>query len=340
MGSMGFEQTFPPAVAAVLSQLTEPTSQAMAAQIRFQAVQTPITAAAIQTAYVQQGAENHSDTPPTPKLTPQLTPMLWLHGFDSSLLEYRRLWPRFHQPRWAVDLFGFGFTERPTGSPFSAAAIKTHLFHTWQQLINEPVTLLAASMGGATALDFALSYPDCVRQLVLIDSAGVQPGPPGKLLVPPLGWLATEFLRSPKVRQKISCNAYHDPSYASADAQACAASHLQVPGWRESLIRFTQSGGYRSLEKQLPSLNVPTLILWGESDRILGTKDAGRLQRAIPGSQLTWIAEAGHVPHLEQPAAVAQMIQDWLSQNEPGQSAAANPENPNPENLNTCFSTL
>jgi pimeloyl-ACP methyl ester carboxylesterase len=288
-------------LAGYFTQLTETHSQTMAAQISYQPVLTPLRDLPIQTAVAQAKGTG--------------TPILLLHGFDSSVLEYRRLWPQLlgQHPLWAVDLLGFGFTERPQNCPFSATAIQTHLFYTWQQLIGEPVILVAASMGGAAAMSFALTFPEQVQKLILIDSVGVQPGPPGKLLVPPLGWLATEFLRSPRVRQKISCNAYHDPSYATVDAQACAASHLQVPGWRQALIRFTQSGGYCSLESQLPKLRVPTLILWGESDRILGTKDAGRLHRAIPNSQLTWIPEAGHVPHLEKPELTAQLIQEWLA---------------------------
>lgn len=288
------------ALAGYFTQLTEPQSQAMAAQMTYQPIQTPLGTAPIHTAVVQAAGTG--------------TPILFLHGFDSSLLEYRRLWPQLtgQHPLWAIDLLGFGFTERPPTCPFSAAAIKTHLYHTWQQLIGEPVILIAASMGGSAALEFTLAYPELVQKLILLDSTGMQPGPPGQLLVPPLGWLATQFLRSPRVRQKISCNAYHDPNYATADALACAASHLQVPGWRDALIRFTKSGGYGSLAKQLPGLHVPTLILWGESDRILGTKDANRLHQAIPSSQLVWIPAAGHVPHLEKPEFIAQLIREWL----------------------------
>jgi pimeloyl-ACP methyl ester carboxylesterase len=312
-------QAFNQALPDYFTQLTEPQSRAMAEQIRYQPIQTSLAAAPIHTALVQstqvQLAQIQAAQVKEAQVQTGDTPILLLHGFDSSLLEYRRLWPLLTQTHvaWSIDLLGFGFTERPQGFPFSATAIKTHLFDTWQQLIHQPVILLGASMGGAAALDFALTYPDLVKALILIDSVGVQPGPPGKLLIPPLGWLATEFLRSPQVRLKISRNAYHDANYATADAQACAASHLQVPGWRDSLIRFTQSGGYRSLEPQLPQLQPPTCILWGESDRILGTKDAGRLQRAIPDSKLIWISAAGHVPHLEAPERTAAEIEHWLA---------------------------
>lgn len=292
----------------MLSQLTEPASIALAQQLQSAAVlwtgqpdQPPVT-----TSFVQQG----SGSPP----------ILLLHGFDSSLFEFRRLLPLLAEQSatWAVDLLGFGFTDRQvglaSGLSFSPNAIKTHLYSTWKTLIQEPAVLVGASMGGATAIDFALSYPEAVQRLVLIDSAGLRAGPAlGKYLVSPLGYLATAFLRNLKVRQKISLNAYHEPSYASPDALCCAALHLQQPGWRQALVSFTQSGGYGSFQQQLGQLQSKTLILWGRSDRILGTADAERFQQAIVGSQLAWIEDCGHVPHLEKPQETALAIRKFLA---------------------------
>jgi pimeloyl-ACP methyl ester carboxylesterase len=289
----------------LIAQLTEPASLALVKQIQVQPMMTPLQSAAIATAYVCLGKAH------------QRTPFLLLSGFDSSLLEFRRLLPLLadSRPTWSIDLLGFGFTERPTRLNFSPAAIKTHLYHCWQTLINQPVILVGASMGGAAAIDFALTYPAAVQKLVLIDSAGFNPGPAaGKFLFPPLGWLATSFLRSPKVRQNISLNAYHDPGWASPDAQICAALHLEAPGWRQALISFTRSGGYGSFRARLAELRSPTLIVWGESDRILGTADAEPFQQSIPNSKLVWIPKCGHVPHLECPQATATAILDWLEE--------------------------
>jgi pimeloyl-ACP methyl ester carboxylesterase len=286
-----------------LDNLTEATSMALAQQIELAEILTPLSPEPIVTAFVRQGGG-------------PAAPTVLLHGFDSSLLEFRRLLPLLAKQAgqiWALDLFGFGFTARPAGLPFSPESIKTHFYYSWKTLIAEPIILVGASMGGAAAIDFALTYPDAVRQLVLIDSAGLTAGPAmGKLMVPPLGYLATAFLRNLKVRQSISLKAYHDPSYASADALSCAALHLQCQGWQQALIAFTKSGGYGSFRSQLSQLQAPTLIIWGDNDRILGTAAATALQQAIPQSQLVWITACGHVPHLEQPQATAAAIQDFI----------------------------
>lgn len=291
-----FASFFPPEVA----QLTEPTSVSLVQSLQRQAIPTPLSPEPIATAFVHQG---HGGTP-----------ILLLHGFDSSVLEFRRLLPPLtaQNDTWIVDLLGFGFTDRPTGVPFDPIAIKTHLYYVWKALIGQPVILVGASMGGAAAIDFTLTYPDAVQKLVLIDSAGFAKGPAiSRFLFPPLGYLAAQFLRSPNVRRKVSLQAYLDPSFVSADAELCAALHLQLPRWHDAIIAFTKSGGYNFLTDRIAQIDKPTLILWGEFDRILGTADAQKFEAAIAGSQLIWIPQSGHVPHLEQPQITAQHILEF-----------------------------
>ncbi|MGB8685811.1 MAG: alpha/beta hydrolase [Microcoleus sp.] len=285
-----------------IAQLTESTSIALAQSIQQEAITTPLTPEPIATTYVHQGSGN--------------TPILLVHGFDSSVFEFRRLLPLLAEKNetWAVDLLGFGFTERAPGFPFSATAIGSHLYYFWKTLISQPVILIGASMGGAAAIDFTLNHPQAVKKLVLIDSAGFAiTSNKGKFLIPPLGYLATSFLRNPKIRQKISVNAYFDETLASVDAQTCAALHLEMPNWNQALIAFTKSGGYRGFGEKLSQIQQQTLILWGKQDRILGIADAGNFESAIANSQLIWLPDCGHVPHLEKPQITAKYILDFIA---------------------------
>lgn len=281
--------------------LSEATSLLLVQQLQAERVQSPLSPEAIATTFVRQG----SGTPP----------LVLLHGFDSSVLEFRRLLPLLanHCDTWAIDLLGFGFTRRQPDLSYSPAAIKTHLYYTWKTLIDRPMVLVGASMGGAAAIDFALTFPTAVEKLVLIDSAGYSSGPPlGKFLISPLDRWATNYLASPRVRQSVALRAYHDPSFASLDAYHCGALHLNQPYWQQALIAFTRSGGYPSFRTQLAQIPMPTLVLWGKSDRILGTQDATRLSEAIPHSRLVWIEAAGHVPHLEKPQETTAAILDFV----------------------------
>ncbi|WP_287129411.1 alpha/beta fold hydrolase [Candidatus Cyanaurora vandensis] len=283
---------------AQVAQLTEPAAIKLVERIQRQSIVTPLIAQPIPTSYVQAGAGE--------------PPILLLHGFDSSLLEFRRLFPLLAQQRstWAVDMVGFGFTQRLRGILYSPKAIRTHLYHFWQTLIRQPVVLVGTSMGGGAAIDFALTYPECVAQLVLMDSVGYTSGvPPAvRYLFPPFDYLAVQVLRSPRLRQRVSVLSYHNPALATVDAARCGALPLFMPGWYQASILFMKSGGYENLAGRIPQLTPPTLILWGEQDRILDPAQAQLFQKAIPKARLHWIKNCGHVPHLEQPQQTADHI--------------------------------
>ncbi|MDZ8184790.1 MAG: alpha/beta hydrolase [Nostoc sp. ChiSLP02] len=295
---------FPNFLPTAVGQLTEPASIALARSIQTCAIATPLIKAPITTTYVKQGSGG--------------TPILLIHGFDSSVLEFRRLLPLLAEDceTWAVDLLGFGFTDRLSGIAYSPTAIKTHLYYFWKSLINQPVILVGASMGGATAIDLALTYPEVVKKLVLIDSAGLAGGSPlSKLMFPPLDRLATQFLSNMKVRDRVSRIGYKNQTLASLDALYCGALHLQMPSWNQALIAFSKSGGYSAFRfKTLSQIVQKTLILWGDADKILGTKDAMRFKRAIPQSTLVWVQDCGHLPHLEQPQITAKHILNFCSE--------------------------
>lgn len=291
---------FPSCIPSEASKLTESHSIALAQKVQQASILTPLNQDHVTTTYINEGEGG--------------TPILLLHGFDSSLLEFRRLLPLLatHQSTWALDLLGFGFTQRNLNIPLNPANIKTHLYHFWQTKINQPVILAGASMGGAAAIDFTLSHPETVAKLVLIDSAGLAMQPAiGKFMFPPIDYFATEFLRNPKIRQGISRAAYYDKSFASLDAQACAALHLKCSNWNKSLVAFTKSGGYGEFNQQISQIHQDTLIIWGKQDKILGTKDAAKFAQAIPKNKLVWINNCGHVPHLEKPQETAKAISDF-----------------------------
>ncbi|MEM7555200.1 MAG: alpha/beta hydrolase [Cyanobacteria bacterium P01_A01_bin.84] len=294
---------FPNFLPVEVEQLTESNSIALAQIIKQTSLKTPLVEQPIITSYVHQGSGG--------------TPMLLLHGFDSSVLEFRRLLPLLAEKNetWAVDLLGFGFTDRFEGIKFSSNNIKTHLYYFWETLINQPIILVGASMGGAAAIDFTLTYPKIVKKLVLLDSAGLTSGSSlAKFMFPPLGYLATQFLSNPKIRQSISQAAYKNKTFASMDARACAALHLKSLNWSRALIAFTKSGGYSSFKNKLHNIKQTTLIIWGDTDKILGTADAVQFKQLIKDSQLYWIKDCGHVPHLEKAQITADYILEFCKE--------------------------
>lgn len=277
--------------------LTEPTSIALAQSIQRQLIATPLSQQPIATASVHQGTGG--------------TPILLLHGFDSSVLEFRRLLPLLaaHNETWAVDLLGFGFTERVKEITFDPPTIKTHLYYFWNKLIDQPVMLVGASMGGATAIDFTLTYSHAVKQLVLINSVGYSSDfTLGQLLFTPLDYLAVEYWRQRKLQALFFGSTFGNLEPTVIEAIRCSVLHLEMPNWHEAMISFMKSGGYSNLADKIHRIDKQTLILWSELDDMLGIGDAVKFQRAIANSQLIWLKNCGHFPQLEQPQITAEHL--------------------------------
>jgi len=292
---------FPSFLPSTLKLLTEPSSITLAQSIKSQLINTPLSQQPIATTYVHQGQGG--------------TPILLLHGFDSSVLEFRSLLPLLAacNETWAVDLLGFGFTERLQGINFTPSTVKTHLYYFWKKLLSKPVILVGASMGGATAIDFTLTYPHAVQKLVLINSVGYTGSFPfGRLLFPPLDFLAVEYWRQRKLQALFFGDISGNLEPATLESIRCATLHLEMPNWHDAMISFTKSGGYSELADKITFIAKPTLILWGEADETLGIGDAVKFQQAIPHSQLLWLKNCGHVPQLEQPQVTANHLLAFL----------------------------
>ena len=147
--------------------------------------------------------------------------------------------------------------------------------------------MLGASLGGAVAIDLALKYPDCVERFILVDSVGFSGSfPLGKHLDASLLDWGADWLR---FRKGVALQALAMLPLADSSLKhkvLCALLHQAMPSWKPAIVSFTQSGGYGYLAQQIATIQQPTLILWGDHDTTLGTKDAWKFKRAIPNSRL------------------------------------------------------
>lgn len=274
----------------------------LAARIKRHPILFPLSQTEIATAYVKLGTNN--------------PPILLLHGFDSSLLEFRSLIPLLasEHETWAVDLLGSGFTERLPNLSYNPHTIREHLYYFWRTLIKRPVVLVGVSMGGATAIDFTLTYPQGVEKLVLINSVGYNGSfPVGQLLPEPMIELGVEFWRQRRIQSLFWGKNLGLLDLRSEDVIRCAALPSLMPGWDRAINGFTRSGGYYQLQDRISSLARPTLIMWGERDDVLGTEAAERFKDAIANSQLVWLPGLGHSPQWEQPELVATQILKFIN---------------------------
>ena len=244
-------------------------------------------------------------------------PLVMVHGFDSSCLEYRRLGPKLAAlgvDAYAVDLLGWGYTQLEGVDSFSAQAKVDALKGFWTAVGNDaPVCVAGASLGGAAAIEFASANPDVVKGAVFIDAQGFVDGVgPMAMLPKPVARLGVKVLKSVPLRSSANTMSYYDAdTYATDDALRVGRMHCLRDGWDDALVSFMLSGGFSPSQK-VAQIEAPSLILWGRQDGILEKEFAQRFLDTLPDATLQWIEECGHVPHLEQPEETARVISEFL----------------------------
>jgi len=243
-------------------------------------------------------------------------PLVLLHGFDSSSLEYRRLLPELEQleiPAYALDILGWGFGRTAGVSDFSPYAKRQHIYAFWKQKLGGRRMILAgASLGGGIAMDFATQHPEAVERLILLNSQGFIDGAPK---IGPFGPLGIAILGSWPLRWYANDIAYYDnEKYATDDAIRIGRLHTHVETWTDASLNYLNSGGY-ILSPLVSKVEAPTLLVWGADDKILDLKEqAPRFSKELKCPKRTqWIDKCGHVPHLERPRMTAAAIADFLT---------------------------
>lgn len=246
-------------------------------------------------------------------------PLVMIHGFDSSCLEYRRIGPQLAARGidvYAVDILGWGFTQLDNISSFSAQS-KVEALESFVKTVlgeNASICVAGASLGGAAAIELAHANPDVVKGLVLLDAQGFVDGVgPMAALPKPLAQLGVQVLKSYPLRSSANQMSYFDTdTYATEDAIRIGRLHCTREGWDDALVSFMLSGGF-SPSKKVAGIEAPSLVLWGRQDGILdGEEFANKFVETLPDAKLRWIEECGHVPHLEQPSETATVISEFL----------------------------
>ena len=239
-------------------------------------------------------------------------PILFLHGFDSSFLEFRRIYPSLKNKFQLIipDLLGFGFTPRIASNEYNPQKIISYLIDIIDALKikKKKLMIVGASMGGSIAMNLANEIIDSIDKIILLSPAGLF----GELkTIPfPFNQIGAAFLGLPQVRKNLcrQAFAYPDISVGSKEEQI-ASIHLGCPGWRNSLASFAKSGGFAGTYKYLP--NIPIKTLCGENDRILGKKEINNIKK-IDHLNFISLKNCGHLPHVDLPSLTSKIITDYF----------------------------
>jgi pimeloyl-ACP methyl ester carboxylesterase len=182
-----------------------------------------------------------------------------------------------------------------------------------------PCFAAGAGLGGALALALAARYPERVRAVILIGSSGAEPWPESGLLrlarslrfVPGALALATRLFRRRLAARLV--REMQNGSTLPAELPASIANALATTVSRRDLLKAWRGlDAWRGPARVFGGVRAPTLLLWGEHDRIYGLKSAERLRHIVPGAQLITFAGAGHLLTVERPVEVGAAIRHFL----------------------------
>ena len=220
---------------------------------------------------------NHSKFPVVVGGTGQ--PILLLHGFDSSFLEFRRIYPSLKKKFQIIipDLLGFGFSPRCASNQNSPSKIVSHLIDIIHNLkFTKKLKIVGASMGGSIALKLANEIPDLIDKIILLSPAGLFGE--SKNIPFPLNQIGASFLGLPQIRKSLCRQAFAYPDKCVGEMEEQIASiHLGCKGWRNSLASFAKSGGCAGSYKYFQGIPIKTVC--GENDRILGKKEIKNIKK-------------------------------------------------------------
>lgn len=220
----------------------------------------------------------------------------------------------------AVDLPGFGASELPVRE--ISIPGYAHFLDSLCDLmgVEEPLAVVGNSMGGFVAAELAIAVPARVERLVLVSAAGISSDrlrrEPTLTVARGLGvataWAVSRheaLARRPRLRRAALQFAIRHPERLSAPL---AFELMRGSGRAGFVPALAACIGY-PIRDRLPQIACPTLIVWGEDDRVIPVKDAGRFERLIPGSRAVILPDTGHVAMIERPVLFNGLLEGFLS---------------------------
>ena len=243
--------------------------------------------------------------------------VILLHGFGASL-ETWEPWAQALSARFRVirlDLPGFGLTGAdPTGDYSDDRAMRI-LADLMRQLGIDRTSLIGNSMGGRLAWTFAAIHPDRVSRLVLVSpdgfaSPGFAYGHPPKV---PLLMQALPYVAPRRLIRADLAAAYARPAALREATLIRYRDMLLAPGVRAAILARTSQTILRDPAPMLARITAPTLLLWGEQDRMIPITNAADYLRYLPHAVLVRLPNLGHVPFEEDPGRSLVPVERFLS---------------------------
>ena len=240
-------------------------------------------------------------------------PIILIHGFGGSMWqwEHQQKALAVHNRVITIDMLGSGLSDKPE-IDYSPTFMLTAFTNFMNNLDIQQATLIGNSMGAGVAIGMALTHPDRVSKLVLIDGFPANvvdsiASPSYKRFVnarPPIWlarlsmWLAgrwattrilTEIIHDKKLITPVMIERSYQNRKTAGFLPPLYSQIEHIPDWEEHFA------------SRLHNITQPTLLIWGEHDHVFPTTVGRTMQASIPHSTFLEVPNAGHIPQWESP---------------------------------------
>jgi pimeloyl-ACP methyl ester carboxylesterase len=254
-----------------------------------------------------------------PKAYGRRRPLVLVNGLaeqPESWFRNRRFWNRYFEVLTPNILAYDGpclqrriAAKQPITVEYLVGELHTYLDRFVQA---PPYHLVASSLGGKVAVEFAVKYPDLVDRVVLLCPSGM--GDEEKLPV------MEGVVR--KDMYTVVRSVFHRPRYVDRDIVRFYKTHMNDRRWKTGLLRAIRGTLEYTVRAQMKQVKCPTLLVTGTDDKICDPKEAEKAAAELPNGQFLAIPGCGHAPQIEKAWLINRLVVHFLTARNP----TANPK--------------
>ncbi len=251
--------------------------------------------------------------------------LVMVHGFSANL-ETWEPWVRRLGADYRIitlDLPGHGLTRAPDGYTLKRSGFVDIVDETTRELGVERFVLIGNSMGGGVAWNYALAHPDRVQGIVLVDAAGWPRDGADKdespvafrILRNPVGrFLVRDLDASAMTRAGLRDAFEPQPELATPEMVARYVEMARAPGHKDIILNLMSDydPADAATKEKLAAIRAPTLIMHGDTDRLIPVSAARKFGDAIPGARVIIYEKTGHIPMEQVADRSAADLEAWL----------------------------
>jgi pimeloyl-ACP methyl ester carboxylesterase len=254
-----------------------------------------------------------------------------LHGITGSSATWEELIAPLAKSFTVIapDLLGHGQSSKPSAE-YSMGAYASSVRDLLVVLGHMRVTLVGHSLGGGVAMQFVYQFPEMCERLVLVSSGGLgrELHPILRLAALPGADWVLPHLCSPRLRGVVDRGARllgRLGLRTGTDLREVWRSYVSLfdDEARQAFIYTVRTaidiGGQRAtaVDRLYLASQIPTLIVWGEQDRMIPVAHGRAAHAAIEGSRFEVVADAGHFPYLDAPLRFLSALTDFMKTTRP-----------------------